>query len=199
VRFLVVEDEEVASDALRRLLAPYGEIVLAETADAAARILASPGTWSAFIVDVGLPDGSGIDVLAQARLDHPITPAMVLSGCLEAAAINAAFDLDAEYVAKPVQKERLVRFLTANGDFPGRLRRAVDGWQQRYDLSDAEADVLGRAAAGETRETMAVARGTSLSTIKAHVGRLLHKTGDESLFVAVGKLLRAVAGDSSGD
>jgi DNA-binding NarL/FixJ family response regulator len=196
VRFLVVEDEEIASRALRRLLAPYGEMVLAPTARAASSILATPDHWTAFFFDVGLPDGSGIDVLAQARIEHPTTPAMVLSGCLEPGAINAAFDLDADCVAKPVQKSRLVRFLLANGDFAVRLERAVEAWRERYGLSEAEADVLGRAAAGETRESMAEARESSPLTIKAHVARLLHKTGDDSLFGVVSRLLRGMAGEA---
>jgi DNA-binding NarL/FixJ family response regulator len=195
VRFLVVEDDELAGRAMRALLAPYGETVVASTARDAERCLGLEGEWSAFFIDVALPDGSGLDVLAHARLDHPTTPAMVLTGCLEAGAINTTFDLDAEYVAKPVHKARIRRFLTGNPVFALRLRLAVETWRDRYTLSEAEVDVLRRSAAGETREAIAEARRCSPLTVKTHVANLLGKTGDESLFAAVGRLLRAVAGE----
>jgi DNA-binding NarL/FixJ family response regulator len=195
VRFLVVEDDEIAGRAMRALLAPYGQTVLASTARDAERALGSERRWSAFFIDVSLPDGSGLDLLAHARVDYPTTPAMVLTGCLEAGAINTTFDLDAEYVAKPVHKARITRFLLAHPEFSQRLERAVETWRERYSLSDAEADVLGRSAAGETREAIAEARHCSPLTIKTHVANLLGKTDDDSLFAAVGRLLRFVCGE----
>jgi len=196
VRFLVVEDDEIVGRAMRVLLAPYGEMILASTARDAERVLESEGAWSAFFIDVRLPDGSGLELLAHARVDYPTTPAMVLTGCLDADAINTTFDLDAQYVAKPVRKDRITRFVTAHPEFSQRLQQAVEIWRKRYALSDAEADVLGRSAAGETREVIAEARHCSLLTLKSHVANLLSKTDDDSLFAAVGRLLRFLAGAS---
>jgi DNA-binding NarL/FixJ family response regulator len=196
VRFLVVEDDEIVGRAMRVLLAPYGEMILASTARDAERVLGSEGRWSAFFIDVGLPDGSGLDLLAHARVDYPTTPAMVLTGCLEAGAINTTFDLGAEYVAKPVHKERITRFLMAHPEFSLRLQRAVETWRKRYALSEGETDVLGRSAAGETREAIAKVRHCAPLTVKTHVANLLKKTDDDSLFAAVGRLLRFVAGES---
>ena len=191
----MVEDDETAGRAMRALLAPYGKMVLAATARDAERFLGSQGKWSAFFIDVGLPDGSGLDLLAHARVDYPTTPAMILTGCLEAGVINTTFDLDAEYVAKPVHKARIARFLMAHAQFSLRLQRAVESWRKRYGLSEAEADVLGRSAAGEAREAIAETRNCSPLTVKTHVANLLGKTDDDSLFTAVGRLLRFVAGD----
>jgi DNA-binding NarL/FixJ family response regulator len=196
MRFLVVEDDEIAGRAMRVLLSPFGEMILAPTARDAERCLGSESKWSAFFIDVGLPDGSGLDLLAHARVDYPTTPAMVLTGCLEADAINTTFDLDAEYVAKPVHKDRITRFLMARPEFSLRLQRAVETWRRRHGLSEAEADVLSRSAAGETRDAIAEARHCSPLTIKTHVANLLGKTDDDSLFLAVGRLLRFVAGES---
>ena len=196
MRFLVVEDDEIVGRAMRVLLAPYGEMILAPTARDAERVLGSESVWSAFFIDVRLPDGSGLELLAHARVDYPTTPAMVLTGCLDADAINTTFDLDAEYVAKPVHKDRITRFLMAHPEFSQRLQQAVETWRKRYALSDAEADVLSRSAAGETREIIAEARHCSPLTLKTHVANLLGKTDDDSLFVAVGRLLRFLAGES---
>jgi two-component system response regulator DevR len=195
VRFLVIEDDETVGRSMRKLLAPYGETVVVSSARDAGRVLASRSPWTAFFIDLRLPDGSGIDVLAQARLDYPTTPAMVLTGSLESHAVNAAFDLDAELVTKPVVRTRIAHFLLSRRDFVGRLEQTASEWREQYALSDAELDVLRRAASGETRQAIASARSCSLLTIKAHVANLLQKTGDDSLHVAVGRLLRSVAGD----
>ena len=190
--FLVVEDEEIAVRAMRVLLAPHGRIVFAATARDAARLIGSRAEWGAFFIDLGLPDGSGLDVLARARPDHPTTPAMILTGALDANAINTAFDLDADYVVKPVRKARIVHFLTDHASFPARLRDAVARWRAHYALSDAEADVLLRAALGRPREAIAEARGCSPATIRTHITNLLKKMGDEALHMAVARLLRDV-------
>ncbi len=199
MRFLVVEDEELVARALRKVLAPFGEVSLAMTVKEAETLLASGAEWSAFFIDIGLPDGSGMAVLAQARGAHPETPAMVLTGKLDAEAINTAFDLEAEYVLKPVRRSRIANFLLLRSDFPTKLRREVESWRAKYSLSDAEADVLERAAKGESRESIAASRGCSLLTVKAHVANLIGKTRDASLHDAASRLLRAIAGCSPAD
>ena len=109
VRILVVEDEDVVARALCKLLAPYGDVVLAGTAREAERLLTT-GPWDVLLIDLGLPDGSGMDVLAWARVNYPYTPAMILTGSVDPGQINRAFDLDADYVMKPIERARLPHF-----------------------------------------------------------------------------------------
>jgi CheY-like chemotaxis protein len=111
--FLVVEDDETVRQALGRLVRSYGEAAFACTAHEARELLAAGTRWSAFIFDIGLPDGCGLDVLAEARAVYPAVPAMVLTGSLAGADINTAYDLHANYVVKPVDASRLGRFLRA--------------------------------------------------------------------------------------
>ena len=110
-RFLVVEDDDAVARALTRIVRSYGEVTLATTAGDARRLLEGAGPWRAFVLDVGLPDGSGLDLLADVRQAFPSTPALVLTGRTEAATINAAFDLDAHYAVKPIEEFRVRRFL----------------------------------------------------------------------------------------
>ncbi|HEX8789933.1 MAG TPA: response regulator transcription factor [Polyangiaceae bacterium] len=199
VIFLVVEDEDMVARAMERVLSPFGETCLAASVSDAQRQLALRCDWTAFFIDLNLPDGSGLEVLGQVRAEYPTAPVMVLTGATDQAAINAAFDLDAEYVVKPVQQARIVKFLVTHQDFGARLDRTIGAWRSRYTLSDAEADVLRRAALGETRDEIAAARECSVLTVKTHVTNLLQKTGDASLHAAVGRLLRATAGDPRAD
>jgi DNA-binding NarL/FixJ family response regulator len=194
-----VEDEEIVARAMERVLSPFGEMCLATTVAEALRQLALRRDWTAFFIDLNLPDGSGLDVLTQVRAEFPTVPVMVLTGAADQAAINAAFDLNAQYVVKPVQQARISKFLLSQQGFAAKLDRALIAWRQRYSLSEAETDVVRRAAQGETREEIAAARNCSVLTIKTHVTNLLQKTGDGSLHAAVGRLLRSMAGDPRAD
>ena len=192
-RFLVVDDEAVVRRALTWLLRAHGRVVGAGTVREGTALLADRGHWSAFFIDLGLPDGSGLDVLAYARTIYARTPAMVLTGSTEAVHINAANDLHAHYVVKPVAAERINRFLSDTTSVASRLEAVLGGWVSRYYLSDAEADVLRRAALGESKGAIASARGSSELTVKRHVVNLLRRTRDASMHAAVERLLREVA------
>jgi DNA-binding CsgD family transcriptional regulator len=69
----------------------------------------------------------------------------------------------------------------------------LQDWTGRYGLSEAEADLLGRTALGESRRTIAEARDTSPETVKKQIAHLIGKTGDDSLHSAAERLLRDVA------
>ena len=152
-RFLVLDDESMLADRLARLVRRHGEVTVAATAREADRLLAMDVGWRGFIFDIRLPDGSGLGVLARARPRHPTTPALVISGYLEPKLVNVAYDLDAAYVVKPVLPARITRFVTRAAHVET-VVRAVHSWVSKYDLSGAEADVLLRAASGQSREAI---------------------------------------------
>ncbi len=108
---LLVEDNPGMARALIRLLREHCGVSLASTVRAARELLATSSDWLAFIVDEGLPDGSGVDLLAEWRPVFPDTPALVLTGCTEPRVINAVFDLRADYLVKPAEAARVMRFL----------------------------------------------------------------------------------------
>jgi DNA-binding response OmpR family regulator len=108
---LFVDDDAALTQALARIARAYGDVAIAASVAQARALLASPRSWTAFVIDEGLPDGSGLDLLTGARRSFPSTPALMLTGQTEAATINRAFDLRADYVVKPVDAARLRRFL----------------------------------------------------------------------------------------
>jgi DNA-binding NarL/FixJ family response regulator len=199
-RFLVLEDEPPIARTLARLVRAYGTPVVAGNVQEGIRALADRGDWSAFIIDVGLPDGSGLDVLAHARPAHPTTPALILTGDTERETINTAFGLGAVYLVKPIDSHAIERFLSgaSGAGFSTRAERVVHAWTKRYGLSEAEADVLRRAVLGEDSNTLAAARDSSEETIAEHVASILRLAGDASLPAAVGRVLREVAGAVQG-
>lgn len=150
--------------------------------------------WSALVIDVGLPDGSGIDVLARAREVDVRTPALVLTGLLSSAVANAAFDLRAGCIGKPVSGIRLAHFLQDALSGPARGSDPVGDiardWAAACGLSLGETDVLVKAATGASREEIAELRGSSSLTVKDQMKRVREKTGHASFGDAVSHLLR---------
>ena len=188
-RFLVLEDDPLVSSALGRLLRPYGETVPAPSLDAA-RALLDSGEWSALFVDIGLPDGSGLDALAQAREQGCECPALVLSATYEPGNINRAFDLGAQYLVKPFDPESITAFVRDATGAPAEGYGTVRSWTERYRLTRTEASILEAATDGATREQLVQERGIARGTLKKHVQNLLRKTGDASLLAASARLLR---------
>ena len=104
---LLVEDHEDTARALQRMLENDGYQVSYASTLASARDLAGKRSFQLVISDLGLPDGSGLDLMNQLRHSSQVN-GIALSGFGSdgdvAAAKAAGF---AEYFTKPVDWERL--------------------------------------------------------------------------------------------
>ena len=77
-RVMLVEDEPTLARALVRLLRHGGfDVALATTCAEARRL---PGSFSVGIFDIDLPDGDGIDLARQLRLDGIVRRIVFFSG-----------------------------------------------------------------------------------------------------------------------
>ncbi|MFO1081354.1 MAG: LytTR family DNA-binding domain-containing protein [Reyranellaceae bacterium] len=110
MRIVIVDDERLARQALRRLLAahPDAEIVAeAETLAEAVQVIDTV-TPDLVMLDIELGDGDGFEVLA--RLQRP--PLVVFVTAYAEHAVEA-FEVEAvDYLLKPVAPERLAESLT---------------------------------------------------------------------------------------
>src|SRR5579871_1050333 len=134
-RVLVVDDELQILRALRTSLRGAGyEVDTAETAEGAlaAAALRPP---EAVILDLVLPDGTGIDVARQFRT-WSSAPVIILSAVGEEREKIAALDAGADdYVTKPVGIDELLARLRAA------LRRAVPSGEPVIELGDLRVDL----------------------------------------------------------
>src|SRR5437763_17031576 len=82
---LLVEDDELVSDAVTRILVREGYLVLtAATGHDAIGLLRTPASpIDVVLLDVGLPDVSGADLCARLREFFPKMPVVVCTGAAE--------------------------------------------------------------------------------------------------------------------
>ena len=107
LRILVVEDHSDTLQALSRLLSHFGhEISLADGAQNALNIINSK-EFDVVLCDIALPDGSGYDVIAEAKRRRPIK-AVAITGFAATEDIErgkkAGFDF---HLSKPVDFHEL--------------------------------------------------------------------------------------------
>ncbi len=196
-RFLVVEDEPLAARSVTRVLRQFGTVETVSSQAAARGAMRQARSWSGFVIDLCLPDGNGLEVLAEARERHPHAKAVLLSGALEHTAINGAFALDARCLSKPCRVEHLEQFareaLIAERELPDRLTRAVRDLAVDHELTPAETEILIAAVGGADRRSIVAARQVSKNTHKRQVRGMLRKTGAMTLGELRDRVLRSVA------
>jgi DNA-binding response OmpR family regulator len=83
-RVLVVEDDRGIATMLERGLRLAGHEVVTSPTMAAGRSTWESGAFELVILDVMLPDGDGIDLLAERRAEGDETPALLLTAREEA-------------------------------------------------------------------------------------------------------------------
>jgi DNA-binding NarL/FixJ family response regulator len=195
VSFLVAEDDVLLGRVLVRVLSEHGKTELVTTAKEARSKLATR-SFTAVVVDIGLPDGSGLDLINDARELDPSVSALVVSGRVDERRLAAAHHLGASYLLKPVDMRELalfaVRMRARKRKRHEKIAEVVKRWANEYELTGAEAAMLELSALGSPRARLSEQRGVSAGTVKKQVHILLTKTGDTSLEGAVSRLLRAI-------
>ena len=112
LRILIVEDHRESAEALRKLLAFAGhDVVVAGTMREALRACRD-GRFTSLLCDIGLPDGSGLDLVSAVKALCPHIRAIALSGYGTQRdvdlAMHAGFDA---HLLKPVTQEQVLTSL----------------------------------------------------------------------------------------
>ena len=176
--FLVVEDDVFAARTFVGLIQGVAEAQSVSTiADAVVALDAR--LWTGCIVDVLLPDGSGLDLLERIRADRRTVPVLIVTGSHDTNVANRAHRLDAACVFKPdvVTDLRvfITRAITARSDVEARTAAAVRSLGASFDLSRREIEVVELVTLGVSRERLADVLGVSENTVKTTVRHLLSK------------------------
>jgi len=166
---------------------PDARIIICATGqDGVAWIAASPRPADLVLVDLGLPDMDGCDVIAAARRSSPAMPILVVSLLTSESAVIAAIRSGANgYIIKDESDHVIATAITevTNGNYPlspalaRHLFRFVVGSASETEvaLTERETDTLRCIGRGFSYEQTANMMGVSLSTVQSHVRNLYRK------------------------
>jgi DNA-binding NarL/FixJ family response regulator len=194
IRVFLLDDHEIVRTGLRSLFeAAEGFVVVGEAATAAEAVDRIPPTRpDVAILDVRLPDGSGIEVCRDIRSASPEIACVMLTSYADDEALLASIMAGAAgYVLKQVGAVSLVDDVrrVAEGQSlldPALAARVLERLQQPSDedpllasLTPQERRILDLVADGQTNRQIAGTLYLAEKTVKNYVSNLLAKLGME--------------------
>ena len=192
-RVLICDDHEVVREGLRTLLSRRQDLTVVgeagtmqEAIDTAAK--AKPDV---VIMDVRLPDGSGVEACRAIREARPETHVIMLTSYADDEALFASIIAGASgYLLKQTRGQAVVDAIQAvaqgrsllDPDVTGKVLERVRRGREQEDpaiasLTDQERKVLEQLAEGKTNREIGTALFLSEKTVKNYVSRILDKLG----------------------
>jgi len=114
MRILVLEDDTMLLDGLRVGLGLHGFTVDAVASCGDARAALAAATFDALVLDLMLPDGSGLDILRELRRRQDATPVLLLTAKDTVADRIGGLDSGADdYLGKPFDLDEVAARLRA--------------------------------------------------------------------------------------
>lgn len=182
---LLVEDDPAIARTVAYSLERAGWSVVHSLTLLDARRQMAAAQPDAVVLDLGLPDGSGLDWLRQLRQDRCLVPVLILSAQGEELDRVLGLELGADdYLAKPFSPRELVARVRAL------LRRSA---------TVAESATAGRAGVlvADPQGQRMVLRGTPLALTRREYRLLSHLLAGPGRIYSREQLLEAVWGDDS--
>ncbi|MBL8501868.1 MAG: response regulator transcription factor [Rhodocyclaceae bacterium] len=191
MNILIVDDHPIVRHGLRLLLETRGAAKrVGEAADAAeAMERLREGGWEVMVLDIDLPDRSGLEVLRDAKARWPTLPVLILSIHPEnMLAVRLLKSGAAGYLNKdsaPAELVEAVRRVAAGGRYISAAMAQLLAEQIGTDparepherLSEREYQVFRLLAAGTTVGAIAEQLHLSVNTVSTYRARVLEKLG----------------------
>lgn len=136
---LLVEDDATLRRSLLVGLADQGYAVQSASHIASARKLLSEQRVDLVLLDLGLPDGNGLDLLRELREEHKAMPVLILTARDTVPDKVEGFDLGADdYLVKPFD------FLELSARIRAHLRRSTDPQGTMLNVADLSINLIHR-------------------------------------------------------
>jgi DNA-binding NarL/FixJ family response regulator len=183
IRLVVVEDHPIVVDGLIASLRSRPEVEVVGQAGtlADARTLIRSVECDVVLLDLRLPDGSGIDLLSDAHPEDSGPAFLVLSSFYTTEYVSAAIALGASgFLLKTSPSEEILAAVLeiAGGRLaftPDQLRSArTAAWAP---LTDREHQILDGVLRGRSNDELSGDLGVSRKTVEAYITRLLARFG----------------------
>jgi len=171
LRILLVEDDAMLADALVTALGQHDTVVEWARDAAAARLTLIDHDYAAVLLDLGLPGGSGLGVLAAMRARYDTTPVIIMTARDRIGGLDAGAD---DYLVKPFQVDELRARLRAV------LRRSLGRVAPVLRSGDVELDPASRAVSSRGQPVALSAHEyRTLLALMERAGKALSRTALE--------------------
>jgi DNA-binding NarL/FixJ family response regulator len=199
--FLIVEDEPTLARTLARTFGRHRSVEVVHSMAAAREMLDGGRDWTGVVLDLILPDGYGLDLLADIRKEQGALPVLVLTGELNRDVVNKVQTLRGEYVCKPASAENLNPFiqraLAQETVDDAAIGQRIEHLARQLRLTRRETELLTLSVDGLSRKQLAEALGVAENTVKAQIRSLLKKSGARSLATLAQKVIKGAVRESS--
>ena len=189
IRALIADDHAVVRQGLKQILGNIPEITVAGEAISGQEVLdkVRAEAWDVVVLDISMPDRSGLDVLKQLRSERPKLPVLVLSMHSEDQYAVRVLKAGASgYLTKdsaPDELVKAIRKVVSGGRYVGsclaeRLAFEIGADSSKLPhetLSDREFQVLRLIAAGKSVTEIAAELYLSVKTVSTYRARMLEK------------------------
>jgi two-component system invasion response regulator UvrY len=189
IRVLIADDHAVVRQGLKQILGDTPEMLVAGEAingqDVLGKVRAE--AWDVVVLDISMPDRSGLDILKQLRSERPGLPVLVLSMYSEDQYAMRVLKAGASgYLTKdsaPDELVKAIRKVVSGGRYVSPLLAEKLAFEMGADssklphetLSDREFQVLRLLAAGKSVGEIAAELSLSVKTISTYRARMLEK------------------------
>ena len=191
IRLLLVDDHEIVRRGLRELLETNSDLSVDQQAGSLEAALALDlSEVDVAVLDVRLPDGSGVDLCRTLRENYPHLNCLMLTSFADNEALNASVLAGAQgYVLKNVRGDDLVNSIrrVAQGEMllttdqieraRERLRRQITEDLRLESLSAQERRILELLSEGLSNREIGEVMFLAEKTVKNYVSNLLAKLG----------------------
>jgi DNA-binding NarL/FixJ family response regulator len=191
IRLFLVDDHEIVRRGLRELLEAQDDLeVVAQAGSIDEALAVDLEGVDVAVLDVRLPDGSGVDLCRQLREARPELGCLMLTSFADSDALNASYLAGARgYVLKNVRGDDLITSIrrVANGEMlltpeqieraRERLRRQITEDIRLESLSPQEHRILDLLSEGLSNREIADVMFLAEKTVKNYVSNLLAKLG----------------------
>lgn len=193
IRVMLVDDHEVVREGLRTLIGRHKELTVATEASTMAEAIAAAARAKpdVIIMDVRLPDGSGVEACRAIRETRPETKVIMLTSYADDEALFASIVAGAAgYLLKQTRGQAVIDAITSvaqgrsllDPDVTGKVLERVRRGREDVDpafasLTDQERKVLEHLAEGKTNREIGEVLFLSEKTVKNYVSRILDKLG----------------------
>lgn len=191
-RVLIVDDHALVRDGLRSLIAvSFDQCEIQEAADfeEALAMVERQSNFDLVMLDLNIPDTSGLNGLRTMRARFPALPVVMVSGTFDRQIVQEALAIGAAgFIPKSLKRNAIVHALRSvlAGEIyiPDMIHEETEASRAEEEirarivsLTPQQKIVLNHLVNGRLNKQIAHDLGVSMTTVKAHVSAILLKLG----------------------